>query len=283
MQDKQGNRKAASHKSNYSYKHSGFSSSSYFPMQQLLERKVKAEAARVQMEYVKKELEYKKMKAELLESEFKVKAEINRRQSEIQATMDVLDAEMNLSVAEAELKIFYHEVENSKIFDTFSNYEEQDPQERTEQYVTEQQPFIASVYPPQESLVPQTLKQQTDSEQIFLKQTIDQQDSQQPTDVRLFKEQQLFHQQYSQQQSSEQQTSDQQPVIVSVQQPSEQIVPKSTTFLPATQLPIEHSSVQEPVRSSVNVQCNTPYGPVYSNEARTYVPSVKMEPPRQQL
>lgn len=72
-------------------------------------------------------------------------------------------------------------------------------------------------------------------------------------------------------------------MIVSVQQPSEQIVPKSTTFLPATQLPIEHSSVQEPVRSSVNVQCYTSYGPVYSNEARTYVPSVKMEPPRQQL
>lgn len=72
-------------------------------------------------------------------------------------------------------------------------------------------------------------------------------------------------------------------MIVSVQQPSEQIVPKSTTFLPATQLPIEHSSVQEPVTSSVNVQCNTSYGPVYSNEARTYVPSVKMEPPRQQL
>lgn len=66
---------------------------------------------------MKKQLEYKKMKAELLESEFKVKAEINRRQSEIQATMDVLDAEMNLSVAEAELKIFEDEVENSKIFD----------------------------------------------------------------------------------------------------------------------------------------------------------------------
>uniref|UniRef100_K1RHF1 Uncharacterized protein n=1 Tax=Magallana gigas TaxID=29159 RepID=K1RHF1_MAGGI len=156
---------------------------------QLLERKVKDEAARVQMEYVKKQLDNKKMKAELLESEFKVKAEINRRQSEIQPTMDVLDADMNLSEAEAELKIFDDEVENSKIFDTFSNYEEQDPQERTEQYVTEQQPFIASVYPPQESLVPQTLKQQTDGEQTFLKQTIDQQDSQQPTDVRLYKEQ----------------------------------------------------------------------------------------------
>lgn len=64
-------------------------------MQQLLERKVKDEAARVQMEYVKKQLDNKKMKAELLESEFKVKAEINRRQSEIQATMDVLDADMN--------------------------------------------------------------------------------------------------------------------------------------------------------------------------------------------
>lgn len=197
--------------------------------------------------------------------------------SEIQATMDVLDAKMSLSVAEAELKIFEDEVENSKIFDTFSNYEEQDPQERTEQYITEQQSFIASVYPPQESLVPQTLKQQTDSEQTFLKQTIDHQDSQQPTDVRLYKEQQLFHQQYAEQQSSEQQTtqqqttqqqtSDQQPVIVSVQQPSEQFVPKSTTFLPATQLPIEHSAVQEPVTSSVNVQCNTLYGPVYSNEA----------------
>lgn len=207
--------------------------------------------------------------------------------------MDVLDAKMSLSVAEAELKIFEDEVENSKIFDTFSNYEEHDPQERTEQYITEQQSFIASVYPPQESLVPQTLKQQTDSEQTFLKQTIDHQDSQQPTDVRLYKEQQLFHQQYAKQQSSEQQTtqqqttqqqtSDQQPVIVSMQQPSEQFVPKSTTFLPATQLPIEHSSVQEPVTSSVNVQCNTSYGPVYSNEARTYVPSVKMEPPRQQL
>lgn len=80
MQDKQGNRKVASHKSNYSYKQSGSSSRSYFPMQQLLERKFKAEAARVQMEYEKKQLEYRKMKAELLESEFKVKAEINRRQ-----------------------------------------------------------------------------------------------------------------------------------------------------------------------------------------------------------
>lgn len=48
--------------------------------------------------------------------------------------------------------------------------------------------------------------------------------------------------------------------------------PKAQHFLPATQLPIQHSSVQEPVTSSVNVQCNT-----------SYVPSVKMEPPRQQL
>lgn len=72
-------------------------------------------------------------------------------------------------------------------------------------------------------------------------------------------------------------------MIVSVQQPSEQFVPKSTTFLPATQLPIEHSSVQEPVTSSVNLQCNTPYGPVYSNDARTYVLSMKIEPPIQQL
>lgn len=31
------------------------------------------------MEYVKKEFEYKKMKVELLESEFKVKVEINCR------------------------------------------------------------------------------------------------------------------------------------------------------------------------------------------------------------
>lgn len=72
-------------------------------------------------------------------------------------------------------------------------------------------------------------------------------------------------------------------MIVSVQQPSEQFLSHSTTFLPATQLPIEHSSVQEPVTSSVNLQCNTPYGPIYSSDARTYVPSMKMEPPRQQV
>lgn len=81
----------------------------------------------------------------------------------------------------------------------------------------------------------------------------------------------------------QQQTSYQHPVIVSVQQPSEQFVPNSTTFLPATQLPIKHSSVHEPVTSSVNLQCNTPYGPVYSNDARRYVPSMKIEHPRQQL
>lgn len=222
----------------------------------------------------------------------KVKAEIHRRQSEIQATMDILDAEMNLSVAEAELKVFEDEVENSRKFDNLSNFEEQDPQERTEQYVTEQQPFIAPDYPPQESLVPQ-IEKQVDSEQTFLKQTIDQKDSQQPTDIRLYKEQQLFsRQQYAEQQSSEQtteqqmiqqQTSDQHPVIVSVQQPSEQFVPNSTTFLPATQLPIKHSSVHESVTSSVNLQCNTPYRPVNSNDARRYVPSMKMEHPRQQL
>lgn len=72
-------------------------------------------------------------------------------------------------------------------------------------------------------------------------------------------------------------------MIVSVQQPYEQFVPNSTTFLPATQLPIEHSTVQEPVTSYANLQCNTPYGPVYSNDARTYVLSMKMEPSRQQL
>lgn len=82
--------------------------------------------------------------------------------------MDILDADMNLSVTEAELKIFEDEVKNSRIYEIFSNYDEQVPQERTEQYVTKQQPLIAPVYPPQESLVPQTVKQQIDSEQIFL-------------------------------------------------------------------------------------------------------------------
>lgn len=48
--------------------------------------------------------------------------------------MDILDADMNLSVAEAELKIFEDEVENSRIYEIFSNYDEQDPQERTDQY-----------------------------------------------------------------------------------------------------------------------------------------------------
>lgn len=101
------------------------------------------------MEYEKKQLEYKEMKAELFESELKVKAEIHPRQSKIQATMIILDAEMNSSVTEAELKILEDEVENFRICDIISNYEEQDPQERTEQFVKEQQPFIAPVYPPQ--------------------------------------------------------------------------------------------------------------------------------------
>lgn len=108
--------------------------------------------------------------------------------------MDILDAEMNLSVTEAELKIFKDEVENYRIFDTFSNYEEQYPQERPEQYVTEQQPFIATVFPLQGLLVPQTVKQQIDSEHTFLELTIDQQDSLQPNDIHLYKEQQLFQQ-----------------------------------------------------------------------------------------
>lgn len=141
------------------------------------------------MEYEKKQLEYKEMKAEPLESELNVKAEIHPRQSKIQATMIILDAEMNSSLTEAELKILE---EKFRIFDNISNYEEQDPQERTEQFVKEQQPFIAPVYPPQKSLVPQTVKQQIDIEHSFLKQTVDQQDSQQPNDIRLYKEQQFF-------------------------------------------------------------------------------------------
>lgn len=90
------------------------------------------------------------------------------------------------------MKIFEDEVDNSRIYEIFSKYDEQNPQERTEKYVTKQQPLIAPVYTPQESLVPQTVKQQIDSEQTFLKQTIDQQDSQQPTDICLYKEQQIF-------------------------------------------------------------------------------------------
>lgn len=99
--------------------------------------------------------------------------------------MDILYADMNLSVAEAELKIFEDEVENSRIYEIFSNYDKQDPQERTEQYVTKQQPLIAPVYPPQESLVPQTVKQQIESEQTFHKhkQSINQIPNNQPTFV----------------------------------------------------------------------------------------------------
>ncbi|XP_062611017.1 uncharacterized protein LOC134272834, partial [Saccostrea cucullata] len=115
-QTKHEDTRSESHRSHSSYKlsRSSSASGSYVPMQEFMERKAKAEAARVQMEYEKKQLELKKIKAELVENEVKVKAEIQRRQSEIQANMDVLDAEMNLSVAEAELKVFEDELENSR-------------------------------------------------------------------------------------------------------------------------------------------------------------------------